>query len=69
VRRLRILGAFFLGHSEKQPPLFERMGELLDSAELRLDPILFFEDGLRRLGLIPEAGLGRLLEQFLLAGG
>jgi hypothetical protein len=39
------------------------------AAELDLEPVLFLEQSLRGLGVVPEPGLGGFFEQFFLTRG
>jgi hypothetical protein len=60
---------FLFGHRQVKPRIFEPAIEPLEILQPLFDFVLLFERGLRYFGLIPEIGLGRLLEQFVLARG
>ncbi|MGA2409662.1 MAG: hypothetical protein ABSG46_04645, partial [Candidatus Binataceae bacterium] len=68
-RRVGIFGAILIRHRQIKVRIVEALAQILEAAELCFDSVLFFQQRLRRLGLIPKAGLGRFFQQFLLAGG
>jgi hypothetical protein len=68
-RGFGVLGAFLLGHLEKHARLFEALAQALMAGELTLDLVLFLEDRLRDLLVVPELGFAGLFEELLLSGG
>src|ERR1700737_1622167 len=68
VRRLGIVGAFFLGHRKEQPRLIERRAQPLETRELFVYAVVFLERGLGGFLPVPEARLAGLFQQLFVAG-
>jgi hypothetical protein len=68
-RRFGIVGAFFLGHLEKDARLFEAIAQALESLDLAFKLILFLQDALCVVRAIPKFLFAGKFEEFFLAGG
>src|ERR1700730_18162911 len=68
-RRFRILAAFFLRHLQEYARLIELVAKHLVARELSANLFLLLERGLRGFLTVPEAGLGGLFDELILADG
>jgi hypothetical protein len=68
-RSFGIFAAFFFGHLQEHARLIELVAEHLVARELGANLLLLLEGGLRGFLAIPEAGLGGLFDELILADG